>query len=62
MAQQPPSLEDILSQVSALQGQLTALQQVNLNLQNQLNASDYKKIFFNRANLFGGAILVFPPI
>ncbi len=38
MAQQPPSLEDILSQVSALQGQLTALQQVNQNLQNQLNA------------------------
>jgi hypothetical protein len=37
MAQQPPSLEDILSQVSALQGQLTALQQVNQNLQNQLN-------------------------
>ncbi len=38
MAQQPPSLEDILSQVSALQGQLMALQQVNQNLQNQLNA------------------------
>jgi hypothetical protein len=38
MAQQPPSLEDILSQVRALQGQLTALQQVNQNLQNQLNA------------------------
>ena len=38
MAQQPPSLEDILNQVSALQGQLTALQQVNQNLQNQLNA------------------------
>jgi hypothetical protein len=38
MAQQPPFLEDILSQVSALQGQLTALQQVNQNLQNQLNA------------------------
>jgi hypothetical protein len=38
MAQQPPSLKDILSQVSALQGQLTALQQVNQNLQNQLNA------------------------
>jgi hypothetical protein len=38
MAQQPPSLEDILSQVSALQGQLTALQQVNQDLQNQLNA------------------------
>jgi hypothetical protein len=38
MAQQPPSLEDILSQVSALQGQLTVLQQVNQNLQNQLKA------------------------
>jgi hypothetical protein len=38
MAQQPPSLEGILSQVSALQGQLTALQQINQNLQNQLNA------------------------
>jgi hypothetical protein len=38
MTQQPPSLKDILSQVSALQGQLTALQQVNQNLQNQLNA------------------------
>jgi hypothetical protein len=37
MAQQPPSLKDILSQVSALQGQLTAIQQVNQNLQNQLN-------------------------
>jgi hypothetical protein len=37
MAQQPPSLKNILSQVSALQGQLIALQQVNQNLQNQLN-------------------------
>jgi hypothetical protein len=37
MAQQPPSLEDILGQVGAPQGQLTALQQVNQNLQNQLN-------------------------
>jgi hypothetical protein len=38
MAQQPSSLKDFLSQVSALQGQLMALQQVNQNLQNQLNA------------------------
>jgi hypothetical protein len=38
MAHQPPSLKDILSQVNALQGQLTALQQVNQNLQNQLSA------------------------
>jgi hypothetical protein len=38
MALKPPSLKYILSQVSALQGQLTALQQVNQNLQNQLNA------------------------
>jgi hypothetical protein len=38
MAQQPPSLEDILSQVTALQGQLMTLQQVNQDLQNQLNA------------------------
>ena len=38
MAQQPPSLKDILSQVSVLQGQLTALKQVNQNLRNQLNA------------------------
>jgi hypothetical protein len=38
MAQQPPSLEDILGQVTALQGQLTTLQQLNRDLQNQLNA------------------------
>jgi hypothetical protein len=38
MAQQPPSLEDILSQVTALQGQLTTPEQVNQDLQNQLNA------------------------
>ncbi len=37
MAQQPTSLEDILSQVTAPQGQLTTLQQVNQDLQNQLN-------------------------
>jgi hypothetical protein len=37
MAQQPPSLKDILSQVTALQGKLTTLQQVNQDLQNQLN-------------------------
>ncbi len=37
MAQQPLSLEDILNQVIALQGQLTTCQQVNQNLQNQLN-------------------------
>ncbi len=38
MVQQPPSLRDILNQVTALQGQLTTLQQANQNLQNQLNA------------------------
>jgi hypothetical protein len=63
MAQQPPSLEDIPSQVSALQGQLTALQQVNQNFQNQLNAiQNALPQPAGRAGAQTGVVLVLAPL